>query len=183
MTLNPQLLRAVEVLRTGGVVLHATEGVWGLACDPWDTAAVDQLLRLKGRGEDKGLILIGGAADVFAPQLAQLSAARQTQIRQSWPGPHTWIVQDQTFPSIIRGGRATLACRVPGHAQARELCLAFGGPLVSSSANVSGEPAISCAEVARAQFAAQVGFMLPGAVGQTGKASTVHGLDGEILRQ
>ena len=56
-------------LRQGGVVAHATEGVWGLACDPFDCQAVARILAIKGRSPDKGLILIGGSADCFAPEL------------------------------------------------------------------------------------------------------------------
>lgn len=53
---------AVRALRAGGLVLHATEGVWGLACDPFNASAVSRLLDLKGRAVGKGLILIGTSA-------------------------------------------------------------------------------------------------------------------------
>ncbi|MEZ5594889.1 MAG: Sua5/YciO/YrdC/YwlC family protein [Pseudomonadales bacterium] len=54
----------------GGVVLHATEGVWGLACDASDTTAVSRILTIKRRAATKGLILIGGLAAAFADELA-----------------------------------------------------------------------------------------------------------------
>ncbi len=173
---------AAEVLKAGGVVLHATEGIWGLACDPWSASAVEEILSIKQRPAEKGLIVIGAKATDFAPQLAGVDAAARKQIVASWPGRHTWILPDVTYPEVVRGFRETLACRVPGHAQARALCTQFGGTLVSTSANVTGVPAITQAAEARQQFAALVDYLLPGEVGKVGTASVIHGLDGAILR-
>ena len=132
---------AVRVLDNGGLVAHATEGVWGLACDPWDPRAVARLLALKGRDAARGLIVIGAAADDFAAELEALDAVSRRQVEASWPGPVTWILPNLRFPEWISGRRSTVAVRVPGHEQARALCAAFGGALVSTSANPSGVPA------------------------------------------
>ena len=82
----------------------------------------------------------------------------------------------------MTGGRGTIACRVPGHEQARQLCAAFGGALVSTSANRSGQPPVMNYDSAQAAFAGEVDFVLPGEVGEAGRASVIHGLDGSILR-
>lgn len=132
------LRRAVRVLEHGGLVLHATEGVWGLACSPWNPQAVARLLAVKGRPADKGLIVIGAEADCFAAELAEAGDEARRAIEASWPGPVTWVLPSTRFPPWVTGGRATVAARVPGHRQARDLCRAAGGPLVSSSANRSG---------------------------------------------
>lgn len=176
------LAAAVDTLRSGGVVLHATEGVWGLACDPWSEQAVQRVLSIKQRSADKGLIVIAAQSDVFAPLLAQLSVQQREDIEATWPGPHTWILPDQTFPSWVRGVHPSVACRVPGHAQARALAREFAGPLVSTSANIAGQPSITEQAVAFAQFAQRVDYALPGEVGERGRASTIHQLDGSVLR-
>jgi L-threonylcarbamoyladenylate synthase len=131
---------AVQCLRRGGLVLHATEGVWGFACDPWNLEAVGRLLTLKDRSAAKGLIVIGAASECFAPELAGIDEAARARIEASWPGAVTWIIPNGRFPTWITGGRNSVAVRVPGHAQTRALCRAFGGPLVSSSANRAGRP-------------------------------------------
>jgi len=164
------------------VVLHATEGVWGLACDPWQMDAVRKILLLKKRRADQGLIVIGASARCFERQLTQMDERRRAEILNSWPGPHTWVLPDDSYPAIVRGYRDTLACRVPGHAQARALCAAYGGTLVSTSANEAGQPAITSAAEAERQFADRVDYLLPGEVQDPGRASTIHGLGGEILR-
>ena len=120
---------AVRSLQGGGLVLHATEGVWGLACDPFDADAVARLLNLKGRSVAKGLILIGAGAECFAPELAAIAAQARRTVEDSWPGPETWILPNQGFPYWIQGDHAGVALRVPGHPQARALADAFGGPL------------------------------------------------------
>ena len=61
--------RAADILAEGGVVAHALEGVWGLACDPFDAGAVARVLDLKGRPVAKGLIVIGASPEVFAAEI------------------------------------------------------------------------------------------------------------------
>lgn len=165
-----QVRLAVRVLRRGGLVLHATEGVWGLACDPWDPRAVERLLAWKGREVAKGLIVIGADRECFARELSALSGGVRREVEASWPGPVTWVVPNRSFPRWITGGRRTVAIRVPGHPQARILCRAFGGPLVSSSANRSGRPP------ARRRLQAVALRGLPGA-----EAPDLYLLPGETL--
>ena len=181
------LLLAVRHLNAGGLVLHAAEGVWGLACDPFDPLAVHRLLELKGRPVGKGLIVIGHSAEVFTPELGGLvEGARQT-VLGSWPGPETWILPNRRFPPWITGDHDGVAVRVPGHPQARALSAAFGGPLVSTSANPSGRPAPTTLIQARSRLAGRgfpedLDYVLPGAVQVPGAASRIRTLSGETLR-
>ena len=177
------LRRAVDVLRGGGVVAHATEGVWGLACDPVDGAAVDRLLDIKGRDAEQGLIVAAGQAEAFATELEGLDDEVASRIRASWPGAVTWVVPNRRFPHWITGGRDTVAIRVPGHEQARALADAFGGAIVSTSANRSGvEPARTAGAVADALGEA-VDFILPGEIGSSaGPSRIIDALSGRTLR-
>jgi L-threonylcarbamoyladenylate synthase len=156
---------AATVLRAGGLVAHATEGVWGLACDPFDAAAVARLLELKRRSVKKGLIVIGSQPDDFRPELSLLNEVDEARVRKSWPGANTWLMPNVRFPEWISGGRATVATRVPGHEQARRLSRAFGGPLVSTSANPAGRPAARSELNVRQYFSGRVDFVLHGMVG------------------
>ena len=134
---------AVAALRRGGVIAYPTEAVWGLGCDPFDEAAVMRLLALKQRDAGKGLILV--AAD--ARQLdglvdwGALPDARRREVLASWPGPHTWVVPaTERTPRWITGDHAGVAVRVSAHPGVVRLCRAFGGPLVSTSANPAAAP-------------------------------------------
>lgn len=135
---------AVAVLRRGGVIAYPTEGVWGLGCDPFDEGAVLRLLALKQRDVAKGLILVAADAaqlDGFADWDA-LPDGRRGEIEASWPGANTWIVPATgRVPRWITGEHASVALRVSAHPVVAALCTAFAGPLVSTSANLAGQPA------------------------------------------
>ncbi|MGO1541576.1 MAG: Sua5/YciO/YrdC/YwlC family protein [Luteimonas sp.] len=134
---------AAAALRAGGIVAHPTEAVWGLGCDPRDETATLRLLALKRRGVDKGLILVAGSVaqlGAFIDWDALPDAAR-AQVLAGWPGPHTWIVPaTAAVPAWIRGDHAGVAVRVSAHPPVVALCAAFGGAIVSTSANRAGAP-------------------------------------------
>lgn len=138
--------QATAALQRGGVIAYPTEAVWGLGCDPRDEAAVLRLLALKQREVDKGLILVAASEAQLAPyiDMLQLGEAQRAAVRASWPGPHTWIVPaSRSAPRWITGAHAGIAVRVSAHPVVVALCDAFGGALVSTSANRAGDPAPS----------------------------------------
>jgi L-threonylcarbamoyladenylate synthase len=161
-----QLRRAVAVLRRGGVVAYPTEGVWGLGCDPDNPAALLRLLALKGRDPGKGLILIAAGIDQVEPLLAGLSEPQRAAVTASWPGPMTWVVPagDRVSP-LLNGGKPGIALRVSAHPPVVALCRAWGGPLVSTSANPSGRPAPRSALAVRRYFGKRLDYLLPGPLG------------------
>lgn len=192
------LAQAARALRRGGIVLHAAEGVWGLACDPFNAVAVRRLLSLKQRPIAKGLIVIAAEPSVFSAELSKVDATARRAVLESWPGAVTWLLPNATFPGWITGGRRQVAVRVPGHPQARALAAAFGGALVSTSANRSGHPAPTRAIIARRQFRPrrrwtdrrvpgrdfprQCDYILPGEVLVPGAPSQIRTVSGVVLR-
>ena len=135
---------AAGILHRGGVVACPTESVWGLSCDPFDEAAVLRLLAAKQRAVDKGLILVAAAPAQFdgLADWDALPPGRETAVRATWPGPNTWIVPvTAQVPRWIRGAHDGVALRVSAHPVVVALCEAFGGALVSTSANRAGDPA------------------------------------------
>lgn len=140
-TLSPA--DAAALLHRGGVIAYPTEAVWGLGCDPFDEAAVMRLLAIKQRPVDKGVILIAGAPQQLDGLLDwdALTGAQRDAVLASWPGPNTWIVPTTPrVPRWITGTHDGVAVRVSAHPDVVALCAAFGGPLVSTSANLAGEP-------------------------------------------
>lgn len=141
-SLNRNLADALAALRAGGVIACPTESVWGLSCDPFDERAVLRLLEIKRRPVDKGLILIAADHAQFDGLLDwdALPSDRRDAVHASWPGPHTWIVPATAkLPRWITGAHDGVAVRVTAHETMADLCRAFGGPLVSTSANPTGE--------------------------------------------
>ena len=178
------LERAVRVLRSGGVIAYPTEGVWGLGCDPFDEGAVGRVLRLKGRRAGKGLILVAGDVGQVRPLLVHLPSARRAAVEGSWPGPYTWIVPVRgKLPRWITGKHRSVALRVSDHEQVAALCRMFGGPIVSTSANLQGRPAARSALAVRRYFRAAVDYVLPGTLGgRRGPTPIRDALTGRLAR-
>lgn len=177
---------AAAVLRSGGILAHPTEAVWGLACDPLDEAATLRLLVLKRRSVDKGLILVAheaGQLDAWVDWEAMPAAARE-RVLAGWPGPHTWIVPaTATAPGWIRGRHAGVAVRVSGHPPVSALCAAFGGPVVSTSANRAGAPAPRTFNELDPAIAAGVDAVLEGVTGGLARPTAIRdALTGAVLR-
>ncbi|HDZ8880854.1 Sua5/YciO/YrdC/YwlC family protein [Aeromonas dhakensis] len=177
---------AVAALQHDGVIAYATEAVFGLGCDPDSEAAVQRLLAIKQRPVEKGLILI--AADLAQLQdyidLEQLTSEQLAKVEASWPGPFTWIMPARPdTPAWLTGQFDTLAVRVTAHPQVQALCRAFGKPLVSTSANLTGEePARRLADIGEL-LASQLAYILPGEVGgQTNPSEIKDARTGAVIR-
>ena len=168
MTDALDLAAAVGRLRAGAVIAYPTEGVWGLGCDPFDEAAVHRLLAIKQRPVEKGMILIAGDVAQLdgIVDWDRLSPERAAAVGASWPGAHTWVVPaSPQVPPWITGSHDSVAVRVSAYPPVVALCAAFGGPLVSTSANLAGEPAVRAREALDPRLLARLNGVLAGETG------------------
>ncbi|MCC7255751.1 MAG: Sua5/YciO/YrdC/YwlC family protein [Dokdonella sp.] len=159
---------AATVLRAGGVVAYPTEAVYGLGCDPRNVHAFNALFTLKQRPPTQGVLLIGADFEHVAPYIDREATppAAIERARASWPGPHTWIFpRAGNVPSWIAGEHRGIALRVTAHPLAAQLCRAFGGALVSTSANRHGQAPARDARTVRAAFGDGLGALLDGPLG------------------
>lgn len=179
-----RLTSALQALHDGGVVACPTEAVWGLSCDPQNPRAVMRLLQLKQRPIAKGLILVAADSRQLEFLLHDLPQQQREQLAATWPGPATWLVphHDRVAP-WIRGAHRAVAVRVSAHPVVSALCQAWGGPLVSTSANPAGaQPAQACFQVHR-YFGEAVDSLLPGAIGGADKPTEIRDLaSGRVIR-
>lgn len=176
--------RVASVLRAGGVVAYPTEAVYGLGCDPHHEDAVRKILLLKQRDPAKGLILIAASFEQLTPYLGNIDAAMQARISPTWPGPVTWVLPAHpSVSALLRGAHDTLAVRVTAHPAASEVCRAFGGALVSTSANPSGQPPARTAREVLQQFGTSLDAILEGTLGDRLTPTEIRdGRTGAILR-
>lgn len=170
-------------LRNGGVIAYPTESCFGLGCDPQSRLGVQRVLRIKGRPQRKGLILIASARAQLKPYMAAITVAQSRQLDASWPGPHTWLVPAAAdCPTTLTGRHATIAVRVTAHRGAAKLCHDTNMALVSTSANRSGARAAKTARECRRQFGGNV-RVIDGLVGRRRRPSTIQDLaTGRVLR-
>ncbi len=169
--------QAATALRNGAVIAYPTEGVWGVGCDPFDDAAVMRLLAIKQRPVEKGMILIAGSLDQLDGLLdwQSLSPPRREAVLATWPGPNTWIVPTTArVPRWITGAHDGVAVRVSDHPTVIALCAAFGGPLVSTSANLSGEPPVRARDALDPRLLARLDGVTEGETGGLSSPTTIR---------
>jgi len=183
-SLRQQVFRAARALREGGVIAYPTEYCFGLGCDPRDTAAMQKLLSIKRRQAEQGVILI--AADLHQVGFyADLnSVADITRITLSWPGPTTWLLPAlDGISTLVRGKHKSIAMRIPDHDFCLALLQEFGHPIVSTSANRSGEKEHLSAATCEDDLGVECDFIVDAPVGGATRASAIRdALTGHTLR-
>lgn len=178
--------QAVRCLQQGGTVAYPTESIYGLGCDPFNPAAVAHLLALKQRADHKGLILVTANRQQVQTLWPELSSEHLACLeRSTLSEPITWLLPDESghIPPWIKGRHPLVAVRISAHPVVQQLCLVFGGAMVSTSANVSGfHPARTTLQV-RQQFQTGLDFVLTAALGGARKPSQIRDIrDGTIVR-
>jgi len=188
--MTPPLLsipEAATALQTGGVVAYPTEAVWGLGCDPRDEQAVLRLLAIKQRAVDKGLILIASHLEQLRSflNLAAVPAENLAAVFASWPGPNTWVMPaSAAAPRWVTGTHDGIAVRISAHPPVIGLCNAYGGALVSTSANRAGQPAALVREALDPAVLAAVDGLVAGETGGLAAPTAIRdALTGIVVRQ
>lgn len=176
----------VAILKKEEVIAYPTEAVFGVGCDPDSEIAVQRLLKLKQRPVEKGLILIAANFAQLKPYIddSMLSDTQRQAIFACWPGPVTFVFPAKpTTPRWLTGRFDSLAVRVTDHPLVVELCEAFGKPLVSTSANLSGLPPCRTAQEVVEQFGSDFPVVDVPTGGRQNPSEIRDALTGELFRQ
>jgi L-threonylcarbamoyladenylate synthase len=179
--------QALNALNNGEVIAYPTEGVFGVGCDPDNPDAIQKLLELKQRPVEKGLILIAASYEQLLPYIdeSQLTSEQLAKVQQTWPGPVTWIMPcSDKVSHWVSGQFDSIAVRVTDHPLVQKMCNAFGKPLTSTSANLTGEPpCMKTAEVYQ-QLGDKLVAVLEGETGGRDKPSEIRDAKtSQVLRQ
>jgi L-threonylcarbamoyladenylate synthase len=166
-------------LQRGGIVLLPTDTIYGLHALATNGRAIQRIVDIKGRGEDKPFVVI--AANIRQLELAGAILTKRTReaVQELWPGPLTAIVPLH-HPVAASRGASTIAIRVPALSWLREL-LQQTGPLASTSANRSGEPPLDDPKALSEELKAAIDRIFD-AGPQSGKASTIVDFTGDEPR-
>jgi len=136
--------RAVEFLKKGEVVMHATETCYGFAVDIFQEKALQKLYRLKKMPLDKPTSMMVTDESV-ARTYAWFLPAAGILADKFWPGPLTLVVERMpALPDFFNRGCKTVGIRCPSSSTAQALLKAYGKPLSTTSANISGKPETYC---------------------------------------
>lgn len=176
----------VAVLNDKRVIAYPTEAVFGIGCDPDSELAVKRLLALKHRPMEKGLILIAANYQQILPYIdvSRLSDLQHKAISACWPGSITFVFPARTStPRWLTGRFDSLAVRVTDHPLVVELCLRYGKPLVSTSANLNGQAPCRTSEEVQQQFGDDFPLLQGNTAGRQNPSEIRDALTGKLFRQ
>ena len=180
--MNPEVRRAAEILRAGGLVAFPTETVYGLGADASSAAAVARMYAAKGRPAGHPVIVhFADAESAFewardVPNAARLLAAR------FWPGPLTLILKrSDRAKDFVTGAQDSVGLRVPSHPIAQALLREFSGGnegrrfsgVAAPSANLFGNVSPTAASHVRDDLSGKVEMVLDGGPSEVGIESTI----------
>ena len=169
----------VDTLREGEIVCYPTETFYALGIDLWNEDALPKLYALKRRPPEKQLPLIASDISMVATVCDTGDSRFAALARKFWPGPLTIVL-----PSTDRS--RSFAIRVSSNPVARQIVEGFGSPLVSTSANLTGEPSVSDPGMLPAEIAAGLSILIDGGICEGGSPSTIVSLvekPGKIVRE
>ena len=150
---------AAQVVRRGGIVLYPTDTIYGLGCDPFSEAAVQRLTALKKRSDTRLFLVLVRHPELVTELVSNLPDTFRFLAERVWPGPITMIFEKERnrgpFP-----GSDSIGIRCPRWSFLREFLRMLDGPLISTSANVTGETPIGDPEQAWRQFSSGIELFL-----------------------
>ena len=178
------LAETVRILREGGIILYPTDTVWGLGCDATDPVAVAKIFALKHRAEAKSLVLLASDLDMVAkyikeipPMAIDLVEVNDAPMTIVYPGA-------QGLAPEVVAEDGSVGIRIPHHEFCEALIRRLRRPLVSTSANISGEPSPASFREIAPEILEAVDWTAPRRfeAGATGRPSQIIklGLRGEV---
>jgi L-threonylcarbamoyladenylate synthase len=137
---------AIDWLKQGKILLHPTEGVWGIGCDAFNVTAVNKIIALKQRETSKSLIVLAPTIHYSLQYFQPLTETQINFLETIWPG-HTTVIYKSTnlAPLHIKATNNTIAMRVSDHKPIKDLLAKFKSLMVSTSANISNQATPSSA--------------------------------------
>jgi len=184
--MTPEIRKAAEILRAGGLVAFPTETVYGLGADASSAKAVAHLYSVKRRPADHPVIVHFGSQQEAFQWGKEIPGSARMLAQHFWPGPLTLILKrSERAKDFVTGGQPFVGLRVPSHPVARELLEAFGGGIAAPSANRFGLVSPTTAAHVHEDLGSDVDLVLEGGASEIGIESTIVDLssgDAVLLR-
>jgi L-threonylcarbamoyladenylate synthase len=169
-----KLEQIAAIIARGGVIAFRTDTFYGLGADPFNTSAVQKIRELKGREDDKPILVVISDAQQIDRLIQYRSEAFNELARRFWPGALTIIGRAAAnLPEELTAGTKTVGVRLPDDDKVRALIAACGGALTATSANVSGQPPARTAADVKEYFDQRIDLIVDGGSTASESPSTV----------
>lgn len=184
---NTEIMKAAQIIKSGGIVVFPTETVYGIGADALNEEAIKKLYKIKERNFNKKTSLLVSSIDMLKQVTQNISDIEYKLIKEFFPGPLTLILNKKDIvPNLLTNNEEIVGFRMPANRIALELIENVGRPIATSSANLPGEPSGINLEDIRNVFHENVDFYIDGGKSKIGIPSTlVQVIDGtpHIIRK
>lgn len=169
-----------QVIQDGGVIIYPTETFYGLGGDCFSQTALGKIFEIKKRPSSKGLPVLVSDLEMAKGLVTGFPPAFQILASRFWPGPLTLVLKAAPhLPAGLVGPQCTIGVRLPAVAWLQALIRETGIPIITTSANISGQGEIDSTERIIPLFQGKVDLIVDGGPTPGGKPSTVIDLTGK----
>jgi L-threonylcarbamoyladenylate synthase len=177
------LIRAADVISRGGMIAFLTDTFYGLGVDPFNHHAIERIKNLKGREENKPILIVLSDYDQVHRFIDDVSPAFQSLAKKFWPGPLTLVGKAHPdLPEEITAGTKTVGVRLPNDDKVRALVRAGGGALTATSANPSHAEPAGNARTVQEYFGDAIDLIIDDGEATSDQPSTVVDVTGDAAK-
>lgn len=184
---NPQkrlILKAVDILKTGGIIAYPTDTIYGFGCDILNIKAIQRIYQIKKRDRSKPFSFICSDLKNIS-EYAQVTDYAYKTMKRLLPGPYTFILPGtKLVPKIMLAKRKTVGIRVPNNNICLAIVEALGHPIISTSVGWSGREVLSDPQQIEETFGSQIELTIDGGILPNLPSSIISLLDDlpEVIR-
>ena len=175
-----------EVINNGGLVITPTDTIYGIMADAINEDAVRRVYDVKKRGYNKPLIVLMDSFEMVEQYTEELSEMEKKLMHKFWPGLVTFILKkNDKISNLITSGNDTVGVRIPDNNDLLEIIRCLKRPVVSTSANITETPVITCIEMLEADIVNSVDYIEDGGLieNESSTIIKVNEKDIKILRE
>ncbi len=178
---------AVRIIKGGGVILYPTDTIYGLGCDAFDVRAVERIYAIKKRPSHHPVLVLMNSVSAMEDLVEEIPFRTRQLLNMFWPGPVTFVFRAKChLPRCIVSEDGKIGIRIPKHEFCKRLCELSGVPILSTSANISGQPQTGNIEILKKIFAPEVDLFIDAGDCTSETVSTVVDVTGRepiVLRE
>ena len=139
-TLNSEINQVVEMLKRGSTICYPTDTIWGIGCDATNSEAVDKIYKIKGRDTSKSMLILVDSIEALNNYVKHIPEIAANLIKTATEPLTIIFYGAQNLAHNLYANDGTIGVRVVNHAFCTPMLQKFGKPIVSTSANISGQP-------------------------------------------
>jgi tRNA threonylcarbamoyl adenosine modification protein (Sua5/YciO/YrdC/YwlC family) len=174
-----QIRRVAQCLRDGGIIAYPTDTTYGIGCSIFNKKGIERIYRMKERERNKPFSFICSSLSEVT-KFARVSNVAFKYLKRYLPGPYTFVLEaTRDVPDLLLTRQKTVGIRIPDNRICIELVLALGNPIITTSANLSGEEPVGDPMVIDSTFGNQLDYVVDGAILMT-DVSSVISLVGDV---